>query len=156
MFLLLPMLVRTRRQYPNARPHLVVVGSDMYAEVKFEERHCDGVIEALNDKSRWEKSQATPTERYAVSKLLTHYMAYEIARLTPIINGEPAVNVNIVGPGFCKSELMTHEPGRLYLLEAMQFLTVRTSEEGSKTIVDGAVRGVESHGEYIEHQKFAT
>jgi len=59
MLLLLPVLVRTRRQYPNARPQLVVVGSDMHAEAKFEERHCDGVIEALNDKSRWEKSQAT-------------------------------------------------------------------------------------------------
>ena len=156
MLLLLPVLVQTRREYPNARPHLVVVGTDMHAEAKFEERHCDGVIGALNDESRWEKSQAIPTERYAVSKLLTHYMAYEMVRLTPIMNGEPAVIVNIVGPGFCKSELMTHEPGRLYLLEAMQFLTARTSEEGSKTIVDGAARGVESHGEYIEHQKFAT
>lgn len=75
---------------------------------------------------------------------------------TPKINGEPAVIVNIVAPGFCKSELMNHEPGRLYLLEALQFLAARTSEEGSKAIVDGAVRAIDSHGKYIEHQKFAT
>ncbi|PVH81189.1 NAD(P)-binding protein [Cadophora sp. DSE1049] len=156
MLLLLPVLVRTRLEHPDATPHLVVVGTDMHAKAKFEERKCDEVFEALNDEQRWEKSQAIPTERYAVSKLLTHYMAYELVRLTPSINGEPAIIVNIVGPGFCKSELMTHEPGRLYLLEAMQFLTARTTEEGSKTIVDSATRGIDSHGKYIEHQKFAT
>ncbi|KAG4440815.1 hypothetical protein IFR05_003687 [Cadophora sp. M221] len=155
MLLLLPILVRSRREYPDSRPHLVVVGTDMHADAKFDERNCDEVIEALNDKARWEESQAIPTERYAVSKLLMHYMAYEMVRLTPTIKEEPAVIVNIVNPGFCKSELMNHEPGRLFLLEAMHFLVARTTEEGSKTIVDGAVRGIDSHGKFIEHQKFA-
>ncbi|KAH9203572.1 hypothetical protein DL95DRAFT_377628 [Leptodontidium sp. 2 PMI_412] len=155
MLLLLPVLVRSRREHPDSRPHLVVVGTDMDADAKFEERHCDEAIEALNDEARWEMSQAVPTERYAVSKLFMHYMAYEMVRLTPTIRGEPAVVVNIVNPGFCKSELMNREAGRLYLLEAMQLLTARTTEEGSKTIVDGTVRGTDSHGKFIDHQKFA-
>lgn len=57
MLLLLPVLIRTRREHSDTRPHLVVVGTDMHAEARFEERHCDEVIDALNDKERWEKSQ---------------------------------------------------------------------------------------------------
>ncbi|KAK0118664.1 hypothetical protein ONS96_011751 [Cadophora gregata f. sp. sojae] len=155
MLLLFPVLVQTRREYPSVRPHLVVVGTDSHTEAKFEERKYDDIIEALNDEERWENSQAMPTERYVVSKLLSHYMAYEMVRLTPSVNGEPAIVVNIVPPGFCKSELKTHDSAPSCLLNSIPFLTLRTPEEGSKTIVDATVRGIGSHGKYIEHQKVA-
>ncbi len=153
MLLLLPVLVRTRNEQDVTRPHLVLVGSDMHAEASFEQRNSENIFDALNDKTKWEKGQSIPTERYAVSKLLSHYVGYEIARLVPRIKEEPAVIVNIIAPGFCKSDLMNHEPGHLYLLEALQFLTARTTKDGSKAIVDGAVQGPESHGQFLDHQK---
>lgn len=153
MLLLLPVLVRASKEEGGRQPHLILVGSDIHAEASFEQRNSENILDALNDKTKWEKGQSIPTERYAVSKLLSHYMGYEIARLTPQIKGKPAVIVNIIAPGFCKSDLMNHEPGHLYLLEALQFLTARTTEEGSKAVVDGAVQGPESHGQFLDHQK---
>lgn len=156
MLLLLPVLVRTRRKFSSSRPHLTVVGSDIHIDAGFEERKADNILEALNDKALWEKTNsANAAERYAVSKLLEHYVTYEVARLTPTIEGEPDVVVDIVTPGLCKSELMNREDGTPFILKALQYLTARTTVEGSKCVVDGASRGVEAHGQYLDTQKSA-
>ncbi|KAF8857320.1 putative short-chain dehydrogenase [Acephala macrosclerotiorum] len=155
--LLLPIMARTKRSSPSTTPHLVILGSDIHKAAKFEERKAVNILEALNDEEIWKKARAKdPVERYSVSKLLDFYLTIEIAKLVPIINGEPAVIVGIVGPGFCKSELLHREPGAPAILLAMQWLTARTTPEGSKTIVDAAVRGKEVHGKYLEHQKITT
>jgi NAD(P)-dependent dehydrogenase (short-subunit alcohol dehydrogenase family) len=154
--LLLPILIRTRNTFPEWRPHLVVVGSDIHADCKFEERKSENVLEAMNDEALWEKSmKAGPVERYATSKLLGMYAALKLARITPMINGEPAIVVDIVAPGFCKSELLSREEGAPFLLVAVQSMVGRTLEEGSKTLVDAALRGPEAHGKFLDHQKIA-
>ncbi|CZR61626.1 related to short-chain dehydrogenase [Phialocephala subalpina] len=152
--LLLPMMVKTKRGSSNATPHLVILGSDIHELAKFEERKAANILEALNDESLWKEAQAkSPVERYSVSKLLDFYLTTEIAKLVPTINGEPAVIVDVVAPGFCKSELLSREPGAPAILVFMQWLTARTLPEGSKTIVDAAVGGKEFHGKYLDHQK---
>lgn len=88
-----------------------------------------------------------------VSKLLDLYIAIELARLTPVVGGESAVIVDVVAPGFCKSELLTREPGDLWALKALHALTGRTLQEGSKTVVDAVTQGPEAHGQYLDHQK---
>lgn len=75
----------------------------------------------------------------------------KLVELMLSINGELSVIVDIVAPGFCKSELLTREPEPM-ALKAVQFLTARTLPEGGKTIVDTAVRGKEVHGKYLDHQ----
>ncbi|KAE8446825.1 hypothetical protein EG329_011602 [Mollisiaceae sp. DMI_Dod_QoI] len=155
--LLLPFLVQTKRTFPNTNPHLVILGSDMHAEAKFEERKAANILETLNDQELWKKIfNENPAERYAVSKLLDSYMAIELASLVPTINSDPAVVVDVVAPGFCKSELLSREPGAPFILKVLQVLTARTLPEGSKTIVDAAVRGKEAHGKYLDHQKIST
>jgi NAD(P)-dependent dehydrogenase (short-subunit alcohol dehydrogenase family) len=151
--LLLPILVRTRKNFPESKPHLVVLGSDIHMQAKFAERKEDNILKALNDKQQWEKSTAGVTERYSVSKLFDFYITTKLTSLIPSIEGEPAVIVNVVAPGFCKSELMSREEGAPWALKVMQAITARTTEEGSKTIVDAAVRGKESNGKYLDHQK---
>jgi retinol dehydrogenase-12 len=155
--LLLPLLVKTGKAFPNTKPHLVILGSDNHAVAKFEEWTAPNSLEALNDHELWkESSKKDPVERYSVSKLLDSYLTIELASLVPIVNGEPAVIVDVLTPGFCKSDLMNREPGVPFILVALLALTGRTPAEGSKAIVDAAVRGKEAHGKYFEHQKITT
>jgi NAD(P)-dependent dehydrogenase (short-subunit alcohol dehydrogenase family) len=151
--LLLPMLVRMRKNFPESKPHLVILGSDIHMQAKFEERKENNILKALNDKKRWEKSTAEITERYSVSKLFDFYIMSELTSLIPSIAGDPAVIVNVVAPGFCKSELMSREEEMPWALKVMQAVTARTTEEGSKAVVDAAARGKESNGKYLDHQK---
>ncbi|TVY45350.1 Short chain dehydrogenase, partial [Lachnellula occidentalis] len=155
--LLLPTLVRTAHSssFPGARPHLTIVGSDVHADASLPERKDQNVLAAMNEEARWEVSnRANPAERYAASKLLGMYGAFEVAKCVPVIAGGPAVVVDIVAPGFCKSELLSREEAPWALL-AVQSLTGRTVAEGAKTVVDAASRGVDAHGKYLDHQKFA-
>ena len=122
-------------------------------QAKFEERKEENILKALNDKQHWEKSTAEITERYSVSKLFDFYITSELTSLIPSIAGGPAVIINVVAPGFCKSELMSREEGMPWALKVMQAITARTTEEGSKAIVDAAARGKESNGKYLDHQK---
>lgn len=113
---------------------------------------------------RWERtiqvnglSTAGPAERYAVSKLLDVYIMLELARMVPRRENAartPLVVVNAVTPRFCKSELLTREKTPV-VLRAMQWLTGRTTQEGGKALVDAAVRGVDSHGGWLENQVVA-
>jgi retinol dehydrogenase-12 len=122
-------------------------------QAEFEERKEVNILKALNNKQRWEKSTVEVTERYSVSKLFGFYITTELTSLIPSIAGDPAVIVNLVAPGFCKSELMSREEGMPWELKVMQAITARTTEEGSKAIVDAGVRGKESNEKYLDHQK---
>lgn len=117
--LLLPLLVQTRRAFPESRPHLVLLASDIHEEARLEERNADNVLQALNDKKTWEESKAGVSERYAVSKLFDLHVSIELAGLVPSIGGEPAVFVDSVAPGFCKSELLSRKPGTPWSLKSV-------------------------------------
>lgn len=126
----------------------------MHFDALLPERTVPNILSSLNDKHLWETSKTPVSERYAVSKLFDHYIMLEISKLVEVVDGEPVVVVDCVTPGFCKSELLSREDGAPLILRILQWLTGRTVEEGSKTIVDAAIRG-DAHGEYLEHQKFA-
>ena len=153
--LLLPLLVQTGRTFPESRPHLVLLSSNIHGGAKLKERNAENTLETLNDKKTWEESKAGVSERYAVSKLFDLYVSIELAGLAPLIDGEPAVIVDSVAPGFCKSELLSREPGVPWLLKVLEYLTARTVQEGSKTIVDAAMRRKDAHGKYLSHQEIA-
>jgi retinol dehydrogenase-12 len=48
--LLPPMLMRTRKTFPESKPRLVILGSDIHMQAKFEERKEENILKALNDK----------------------------------------------------------------------------------------------------------
>ncbi|KAL3452062.1 NAD(P)-binding protein [Aspergillus insuetus] len=152
------LLLRSMEKSPsdtelNCKPHLTLLASDIHKTARFTERDSENILTALNDQATWAKSLslAGPTERYAITKLLDVYITSEIAHLVPRDeDGEPSVIVNCVAPGFCKSNLLSREEGVPWVVKAVQWLTGRSVEEGSKTIIDAVVRGVESHGGWVE------
>lgn len=157
---LLPLLHQTAEEHPQdaQRPHLVLLTSDSHESVKFPERTADRIFSVLNDQDQWARSQRLggPIERYGVSKLMTIFVTEESAHLMPrSAQGDPLVVVNSVAPGFCKSELLTREsvPWSLKVIEA---LVARSAQEGSKTLLDSATRGIASHGKWLENQAITT
>ncbi len=149
--LLLPLLVKTGKTFSGARPHLTIVASDMADTVAFKERGEANILEALNNEKRWEAGQKIAlTERYSVTKLFNLYMLESIAHL---FGKDPTVVVNSLTPGFCKSELMSREPGVPAALKIIQALVGRTTAEGSKTLVHAVFQGKETHGKFLENQK---
>lgn len=149
---LLPLLERSSKN-----PHLVIVASDMHFMLNykssFQERHAGNILQALNDRQRFEKGQArNPAERYAVSKLLDIYIATEVAALAS--KNKSKVVVNYVTPGFCKSDLLSPSRGERspLVLRILQWLLARDVVEGSVSYIDAALKGPESHGEYLENQ----
>ncbi|KIW54138.1 hypothetical protein PV05_06520 [Exophiala xenobiotica] len=141
-------------------PHLVIVASDIHEIASFSERTAPNILQALNDQKQWEKGQArNPAERYALTKLLDHFIAIELADMVTASSkgAMPSVIVNSLTPGFCKSDLMSPSRGEKapLPLRVMQWLVARDVTEGAKTYVDAAVQGVSSHGKWLENQVVA-
>ncbi|RFU26141.1 hypothetical protein B7463_g10197, partial [Scytalidium lignicola] len=135
---LLPLLIRNKQrahEHAIAIPHLVIVASDIHTSAKFPERHAEKILQSLNDRTQWERSASLggPAERYSVTKLLDIYITIEIAKM---------------------SELLTREQAPV-ILKVLQWLIGRDSSEGSKAVIDAAIRGVESHGKWLENQAMA-
>lgn len=143
--LLLPKLVEARQKFPDSIPHLTVVGSEIHEEAHFVERNEKSILDALNDESRFKEGDM---EGYSMSKLLLQYVVGEIARLTPSIDAHntlPAVVVNSIAPGFCKSNLIrSGEKALIFIQNTLGRPTVK----GATTIVSGSVQGESSHGKY--------
>lgn len=58
------------------------------------------------------------------------------------------ITINLVNPGICQSEL-AREGGSLPL-NIMRFLLARPTDVGSRTLVNGASAGPETHGQYLD------
>ncbi|KIW12904.1 hypothetical protein PV08_08091 [Exophiala spinifera] len=152
---LLPLLERSSA----TNPHLVIVASDIHFMLNlknnFQERHASDILQALNDRQRFERGQAAnPAERYAVSKLLDIYIAIEMAALAS--KHKSKVVVNCVTPGFCKSDLLSPARGEKapLVLRILQRALARDVVEGSLAYIDAALKGPESHGMFLENQVF--
>ena len=101
-------------------------------------------------KSLDDEATADMADRYNLSKLVLllgfRKLAGELSRSE---KGRPSVILNFVHPGWCKTELFdsTNDGGmggRIGLR-----LIGRTSEEGSRTLVHGAVADEKSHDKYL-------
>ena len=65
-------------------------------------------------------------------------------------NSKPEVIVNYVNPGLCHSELGRDAGWGLYFLK---LAVARTTEYGSRTLVNAAEAGGESHGQYMSNSR---
>lgn len=85
--------------------------------------------------------------RYPKTKLLEVYAVRQLASLLPV--SEHGVIINAVSPGLCYSELGRNAgTGARMLLAVMRKLLARTSEEGSRNLLQAAFVGPEGHGTY--------
>ncbi|KAL9634408.1 MAG: hypothetical protein Q9164_004110 [Protoblastenia rupestris] len=138
---LLPKLRETASKF-NITPHLVIVSSEVHFFTKFPERKSPNIFDKLNDKATEDMG-----DRYNVSKLLEVFYCRELASRTTQ-SGKPEVIINYLNPGLCHSEL-SREPN--FTLSVLKFFLARTTEHGSRTLVNAVEIGTESHGQYLSN-----
>jgi retinol dehydrogenase-12 len=149
--LLLPKLRSTAEKFFTT-PRITIVGSEVHNWVAFKERNVpDGeVLAGLNDRSK-----ANMKERYFLSKLLVMFGVRELAALIDASSkksGVASVVLNCPAPGFVATEL-DHENANSVIFKIMNKVLARNVEVGSRPLVDGMVRGKESHGQYLSESK---
>ncbi|KAK4102541.1 NAD(P)-binding protein [Parathielavia hyrcaniae] len=129
-------------------PRIVVVGS----RVAFDEStgarvDWEGIkedpIKGLDDEGM------VPFKTYALTKLMEAFAIRHLAReLVPV--EKTGVIVNLICPGVCVTSLMRNSPPELKGVVTHLYATVaRTAEDGSRTLLHGAVAGPESHGKLL-------
>lgn len=141
--LLLPKLKETAKTY-NTTPHLTIVSSEVHQFTKIEERKNPVIFDALNDPKKSHMS-----DRYNVSKLLEVFATRQmVADYCPDSEKYPVV-INYMNPGFCHSSLM-REAGAWQAVFKF-IMGARSTEKGSRTLVDATIKGPESHGQYCSN-----
>jgi NAD(P)-dependent dehydrogenase (short-subunit alcohol dehydrogenase family) len=149
--LVLPKLKATAAQF-QTRPHLVITSSGAHRHTTFPQKNEPSILAALNDETYaggryW-------TEQYPISKLLGVFAVRSIAKHHPA-HTYP-VTINLVSPGLCHSDLSREAKGvQRVVFAVMKALLARSTEVGSRTLVDAGVQGPESHGQYLEDCKIA-
>jgi NAD(P)-dependent dehydrogenase (short-subunit alcohol dehydrogenase family) len=87
--------------------------------------------------------------RYPLSKLLEIMAVRHLAPLMPV--SRTGVVINVVCPGLCKTDLSRNAPPAFREHLAVQHEKYgRTAEDGSRTLLHGAVAGKESHGCFLD------
>ena len=141
--MVLPKLRETAAKY-NVTPYLTTVNSEVHGHTTFPEKSSAEIFNKLNDE-KTENNKKSMTDRYPVSKLLGVFYLRELAERTSK-SGQPFVIINFLNPGLCHSEL-SRDSG--FFLEIMKFLFARTTEVGSRTLVNATTAGEASHGQYL-------
>jgi NAD(P)-dependent dehydrogenase (short-subunit alcohol dehydrogenase family) len=143
---LLPKLKASAEKF-STRANLTIVSSEVHRWSKFPEKDTpkeQKIFDALNDPAR----ASDMSERYQVTKLLEVLCIRAMAdeRTSTMI----PVTINCVNPGLCHSEL-SRDAG--VWLEVLKMVLARSTEKGSRTLVDAGTKGPESHGQYLSDCK---
>ncbi|KAL4968553.1 uncharacterized protein BDV14DRAFT_211673 [Aspergillus stella-maris] len=141
--LLLPKLNESAEKY-GTLPHLSIVTSG----VGFDARQVWDMVKedpiTRVDELPLEKLMVT----YPISKLMITQAVRQLAAELPLEEGK--VVINAVCPGLCKTELVRHaDPVQKQQIVDQQNLYGRTAEDGSRTLLAGALAGKESHGGFM-------
>jgi hypothetical protein len=88
------------------------------------------------------------SSRYPLSKLVELYAVREYAALNQ--PSATSVVINYVNPGLCTTELARNADEQTKKrIGDMRAALGRTAEAGSRTLLHGAVGGIETHGKYL-------
>ncbi|RDW90424.1 uncharacterized protein DSM5745_02199 [Aspergillus mulundensis] len=143
--LLLPKLKGSAEEY-GILPRLSIVTSGIGwdARDKWEEIKEDPFV----------RMDALPVEElmatYPISKLMDSLTVRELAARLPVEQGK--VVINAVCPGLCKTELVRNCPPAVkQSIVDQHVLYGRTAEDGSRTLLAGAVLGKDSHGTFTSN-----
>lgn len=163
--LLLAVLVLPKLQESAVKfgilPHCSIIGSAVAFLANGELEKVNGdILDGLNNKSlgmgnRYARAKscfcktcAERNQRYPISKLVSLYASRELAFLKPV--SQTGVVINWVNPGLCITELDRHVNSETReMINDRRRKFGRTAEEGSRTLLQGAVAGKESHGKYL-------
>lgn len=125
---------------------LVFTGSQVHVFAKNNQLSKPGPGQIF--KSLDNEATADMTGRYYLSKLVLLLAVRKLAKQL----SQPGVIVNFVGPGWCKTDLFRTNDGGMGGRIGLRLIG-RTSEEGSRTLVHGAVADEDSHGKYLSECK---
>ncbi|KAJ0123344.1 dehydrogenase/reductase SDR family member 13 [Diaporthe amygdali] len=142
--LLLPTLRRTATKL-NIQPNLVIVSSDAHFVASFKERTAPKIFDAF-------KSATVAPDRYQTSKLLDIFVVRQLAQdMSKPTSNSKGVILNTLNPGFCRTALFRDNkfPASLFLAFTSRLIG-RSSEVGSRVIVDAAAAGPETHGKWLD------
>lgn len=154
--LVLPKLRETSSKF-NVTPMLSIVTSETHGFVNFPKMDSQDVFEKLNDKETANMAERYSPQfssaelaenmlsRYPMSKLVGILYGRELAARTEK-NNKSAVIINFPNPGLCQSELAREG---LISVKIMKFLLARSTECGSRTLVNATEAGPESQGQYL-------
>ena len=130
-------------------PRITVVSTDTAAWAQFQQQSSPSILAALDDANapgfKWDMM-----ERYGTSKLLGQLFVTELVKRV-----KPTLAItNLANPGMCHGSGLTRDgkgtwTGRF--ADGAFRLIGRSPEVGMRALVDAAVvKGVESHGMYVE------
>ncbi|KAF7563907.1 hypothetical protein G7046_g214 [Stylonectria norvegica] len=139
-FLLFLLLLPKLRSAPSS-PRFVIPNSAMHYWAPTKElipSKDASIFSRLNDPDK-----ADMANRYQVTKLLVIYATRELAARLQA-SGKKIVIINTPNPSYCKSGLIREAPG-----SAPPDFMARTTEMGSRALVNGALAGKESNGQYL-------
>ncbi|CAM1501274.1 Fc.00g104360.m01.CDS01 [Cosmosporella sp. VM-42] len=137
--LLLPKLSESAKKF-GILPHIAMVtsraGFDFHED--WEKIKDDPVVGMDND-------DMVTMKTYPLTKLLETMAGRHLATVVPV--SRTGVVINLICPGLCKTELSRNAPPEFRESLAKQHEQFgRTAEDGSRTLLHGAVAGKESHG----------
>ncbi|KAL2131204.1 hypothetical protein VTI74DRAFT_5407 [Chaetomium olivicolor] len=147
--LLLPVMSEKGKKF-GIQPRLTIVTSRMGFTVKEEwEKIKEDPLTGMDD----EGMQMMQT--YPLTKLVENLAVHHLAReLLPV--EKTGVIINTVCPGLCVTKLGRHAPHDFMAnLRHLHALYGRSAEDGSRTLLHGAVGGVETHGKYLDSCEIA-
>lgn len=152
--LFLPKLRSARLADPASLPHLVLVSSGLHARIARSSLPSlpQNILSTLNNPPE-PAAAFNGGRQYAISKLFLMYAVKSLASLATSPSGEPQIIVTSCCPGLCVSDL-----GRQYnswfegwVQWAFYGLFARSTEDGSRTLVDASTLGEEAHGGYLKN-----
>ncbi|CAG8962347.1 hypothetical protein HYFRA_00005403 [Hymenoscyphus fraxineus] len=132
--------LKTTASECGTTPRLTMVVSDAHLIAKFTELKEMMIFETFDDKER--ATPAVMMDRYPTSKLLEVLIVRQIA---PMLEGSDVV-MNMVNPGFCKSDLAREKH---IFMTILSYLFARTTETGAAIMVTAAMSRNESIGKYF-------
>ncbi|KAI0518229.1 hypothetical protein F5B22DRAFT_600370 [Xylaria bambusicola] len=151
--LLLPWM-KSERANRSSPAHLSIVGSSSHTGVDTEALKSyiaedGGVLAHYRDP----KNFPGPSVLYAVTKMMVHYVADELAKLAKGKDGRPEVIVNTSCPGVVKTNLARHYEGQgraMALGVALfQATLAKTAESGARTLIAAGLTKEEENGKFI-------
>ncbi|KAF2433258.1 hypothetical protein EJ08DRAFT_97125 [Tothia fuscella] len=148
---LLPILRASKT--PNSTPPLEIVSSGLHTNAQISSNFESAPLQAYNDPKNFSFQP-----QYGKSKFFVQCAVRAIANREEPKGGEAlVVIVTSLCSGACKSELGRElsNPVVRVLMKVFNFIFMRSTEEGSRTLVSGAVLGSKAHGRFWQHDRIA-
>ena len=140
----LPKLRETSIKFKTV-PRLVFTESFTHWMAKFNERKETKILQSMADEKK-----ADMADRYNVSKLLGMYSVRKLAELETASKKAGKVVINFLNPGWVVTNVIKEYEGLTWLVFKIScFFFARSTEVGSRTIVNAAEAGEDSHGQYL-------